>query len=283
MTSKIEWIKITTGMFEDEKLEFIQTLPEGDAIITIWIRLLCMAGKCNAGGYIFITEKIPYTDDALASKFRKNVNVIRLALSTLEKMDMIMLNENGVIAITNWAKHQNIDGMEKIREQTRLRMAAYRERLQITDSKKDGSLPSKSEDGYEHGYVTGDVTGDVTVTHPSISISNSSSDSISEKNSEKNSGKKKKPEKHKYGSQENVLISDTEKLRLDAEFGTAFIGECIEFLSLYKAEKNYITKSDNLTIRRWVIEAIKKRRFGGASQPPLKVHTRTAMLDMEEA
>ena len=61
-------------MFEDEKIDFIESLPESDAILVIWIKLLTLAGKCNAGGFIFLTEKIPYTTEMLAHKFRRPIN-----------------------------------------------------------------------------------------------------------------------------------------------------------------------------------------------------------------
>lgn len=123
----IKWIKITTDMFDDEKIDFISSLPEGDSLIVVWIRLLTMAGKNNAGGYIFLTEKIPFTDDMLAHKLRKPLNVIKLALETFERLEMISFDEAGKIMITNWCKHQNIDGMDKVRELTRARVAKCRQ------------------------------------------------------------------------------------------------------------------------------------------------------------
>ena len=47
----VKWIKITTNMFEDEKVDFIESLPEADTILVIWIKLLTLAGKCNANGF----------------------------------------------------------------------------------------------------------------------------------------------------------------------------------------------------------------------------------------
>jgi hypothetical protein len=46
---------------------------------------------------------------------------------------MIDILDNHFISICNWDKHQNIEGLEKIREQTRKRVAAHRERLKIED------------------------------------------------------------------------------------------------------------------------------------------------------
>ena len=50
-------------MFEDEKIDYIESLPEADAILVMWIKLITQAGKCNANGFIFLTEQIPYTEE----------------------------------------------------------------------------------------------------------------------------------------------------------------------------------------------------------------------------
>ena len=130
--SDVKWIKLTTDMFEDEKISFIETLPEADSILVIWIRLLSMAGRLNCNGWIFLTEKIPFTEEFLAHKFRKPINVVRLAFKTLEQLEMIQVDEKGIL-ICNWDKHQNIEGLEKIREQNRLRKQRQRDREAIPE------------------------------------------------------------------------------------------------------------------------------------------------------
>ena len=127
--AEIRWIKLAVDMFDDEKLDVIMSMPDSDALVVIWVRLLTMAGRCNAGGYIFLTENIPYDPDMLAHKFRKNVNTIKLALSTFSKLGMIEIDESQRIFLVNWGKHQNLDGLEQIREQTRKRVAAHREKI----------------------------------------------------------------------------------------------------------------------------------------------------------
>lgn len=39
------WIKLSTGMFDDEKIKLIKNMPEGRSILLIWVELLCFAGK----------------------------------------------------------------------------------------------------------------------------------------------------------------------------------------------------------------------------------------------
>ena len=130
--AEVKWIKITTNMFEDEKIDFIESLPEADSILIIWIKLLTLAGKNNLNGYIFLTQNIPYTSEMLAHKFRRPLNTVKLALETLQRLEMIEFNGN-TLKISNWEKHQNIEGLEKIREQTRKRVAKYRENQKRLD------------------------------------------------------------------------------------------------------------------------------------------------------
>lgn len=129
--AEVKWIKITTNMFEDEKIDFIESLPECDAILIIWIKLLAQAGKTNSNGFIFLTEQIPYTDEMLSHKFRRPLNVVKLALQTLKQLDMITFDDEGFLKISNWEKHQNIEGLDKIREQTRKRVAKHRDNQRL--------------------------------------------------------------------------------------------------------------------------------------------------------
>lgn len=123
--SDVKWIKIVTDIFDDEKIRFIETMPEGDTLALLWFRLLCLAGKSNCGGLLMMTDRIAYTEDMLSSVFNRDVKIIRLALETFERLSMIEIVDNAVY-ITNWEKHQNAAGLDKIREQTRQRVAAHR-------------------------------------------------------------------------------------------------------------------------------------------------------------
>lgn len=125
--AEVKWIKLHTGMFDNSKIKYIRTLPEGNNMVLIWVMLLSKAGKCNANGFIFLTESIPYTSQMLAAEFGFDVYLIELALGTFSKLNMIHL-ENQIIQIAGWEEHQNIQGLDKIREQTRKRVEKYREK-----------------------------------------------------------------------------------------------------------------------------------------------------------
>jgi predicted phage replisome organizer len=111
-------------MFDNRKVKHLRRLPEGNNIVLIWVMLLTMAGRCNSGGMIFLTENIPYTPKMLADELDFEENTVLLALQALEQLDMIV-TDNGFFTVAGWEEYQNVEGMEKIREQNRLRQKKW--------------------------------------------------------------------------------------------------------------------------------------------------------------
>lgn len=135
----IRWVKLTTDMFDNRKIKHLRRLPEGNNIVLIWVMLLTMAGRCNSGGMIFLTENIPYTPKMLADELDFEENTVLLALQALEQLNMVVTN-HGYFAIAGWEEHQNVEGMDKIREQNRLRKQKQRENQKL--------LPGVSRDSH---------------------------------------------------------------------------------------------------------------------------------------
>ena len=107
----VKWIKITTDIFDDEKILLIESLPDSYAIITVWFKLLCLAGKQNNSG-VFMLGRIAYTDKMLATIFRMKESTVTMALKTFEEFGMVEIVD-GVITIPNWNKHQSLDAYER--------------------------------------------------------------------------------------------------------------------------------------------------------------------------
>lgn len=126
--TEVSWIKLKVGMFDDSKIKYIEALPERDTIITIWVKLLTLAGKYNEQGYIMLSENLPYNEEMLANEFNRPLNSIRLALQTFETLGMIT-RSNGVIKVFNWEKHQSLDSKSRHLEKQRERQQRYRDRL----------------------------------------------------------------------------------------------------------------------------------------------------------
>ena len=133
-------------MFDDEKIQLIEAMPEADAVLIIWIKLLIQAGKANANGYIMLSESIPYTPEMLGTIFRRPLPIIKFALKILSDLEMIDVTDSHAILINNWEKHQNIEGLEKVREQNRIRKHNERERKRLLLTENADSSRDTSQD-----------------------------------------------------------------------------------------------------------------------------------------
>jgi len=220
----ISWIKLSTGIFDDEKIKLIDSLPNADAVLIIWVKLLVLAGKLNADGYIFLADDVPYTDEMLATVLTRPLNTIRLALATFRKYGLIETNDHGIF-IKNWSKHQNIEGMEWIREQTRLRVAKHREQ--------------------KKPFASG--TEAVTLRNVAVTQQNRTD---KEKNENKNRADKKESG-NKIQFSERVFLLQDEFDKLVEKFGDQGTQDRITKLSLYKQSEGKEYKSDYATILIW--------------------------------
>lgn len=147
--SDVKWIKISIQMFEDEKIKLIEQMPESDTLLIIWIKLLSQAGRANDHGYIYLAENIPYTDEMLATIFNRPLTVVRMALSIFKQFGMIEIDDDQFICISNWEKHQNVAGLEKIRQQTRERVAKHRDIKRLALNPKPVTLPVTEDNATE--------------------------------------------------------------------------------------------------------------------------------------
>lgn len=133
----VQWIKVATDLFDNRKIKYLRRLPDGDSMCLIWLMLLTLAGRCNAGGLIFLTEDMPYTQDMLADELGFEEDTIRAALTTLRRLGMVEETEDGFLCLPGWEEHQNTAGLEKlqkIRQQNRKRVSDYRARQQENEN-----------------------------------------------------------------------------------------------------------------------------------------------------
>lgn len=222
--AEVKWIKITTDMFDNRKIKHLRRLPEGNSIVLLWVMLLTMAGRCNASGMIFLTENIPYTPKMLADELDFEENTVKLGLQCLEQLNMIC-TDNGFFSIAGWEEYQNIDGMERIKEQNRIRQKKWYD--------KQKELPN--------------VRNNVSLTQPNATDKEEEKDKDLDLDVE--SIKNKAPTRHKYGEYNNVLLSDEDMAKLQSEFPDW--QERIERLSSYIAQSGKSYKNHLATIRNW--------------------------------
>ncbi|MGN1369956.1 MAG: phage replisome organizer N-terminal domain-containing protein [Aristaeellaceae bacterium] len=239
----VKWVKIMTDMFDNRKIRHLRRLPDGNNIVLIWVMLLTMAGRCNAGGMIFLTENIAYTTKMLADELDFEENTVILALKSLEQLGMITMDGQN-FRIAGWDEYQNIEGMDRIREQNRLRKQRHRKRM---EAEKQQALPASRD---SHVTVTEshatDIEEDTDIKKGEIREYTCDSGAPE---SPSPAPKQAKPVKHKYGEYQNVLLTDDELAKLQGEYTDW--QERIERLSAYIASKGTKYKSHYATIRNW--------------------------------
>lgn len=141
---EVQWIKLYIDILDKWKIKKIRRLPQGNDILLIWVMLLAMAGKCNAGGMIYITEGTPFTEEDLAEELKFEVDTIKSALEAFVTYKMISYTGDGSIFVIGWEEHQNTDKLAELR-------AKDRERKRIKRAQAKANL-DKSAD--VHGQST---------------------------------------------------------------------------------------------------------------------------------
>ena len=210
----VKWIKITTDIFDDEKILLIESMPSADSIIVIWFKLLAFAGKQNNDGVFLMSNRIAFTDEMLASIFRRDINVIRLALRTFEQFGMIEIINN-VITIPNWNKHQTLDAYEKKKQRDRLYQAERRANQRaLVEKSSDTSSDTSSDIAISEEEKEEDIDKEIYI-------------SIVEYLNEK-AGTKYKPTTAKTKSVINGRLAEGFKLE---DFKTVIDKKCAEWIN----------------------------------------------------
>lgn len=145
MAIEVKWIKLAVDLFNNKKIRQIEKMPDGDGIIVIWVKLLCLAGQVNDDGQIYFTHEIPYTEEMLATEFNRPLNTVRMALQIFQRFRMIEVIDD-IYRISSWAEWQNVDGLEKLKDQTRKRVAAYRGRKRLESNVTGNVTVTQSND-----------------------------------------------------------------------------------------------------------------------------------------
>ncbi|MGL4107014.1 phage replisome organizer N-terminal domain-containing protein [Clostridium sp. LP20] len=175
------WIKSMTNMYESEAMKLIDVMPERDTIHFIYSRLKIQAGRTNDGGYIYYKEEIPYSEEMLATIFNRPLNSIRLALKTLESLDLIEVTADNYIRIIDWEVEQNVQAMDKVKEKNRKRMAAYREKVRKSNKKENSDTDDnkggddKQEKEREDTVI---VVKEESVQARNVGVTNTETDSV---------------------------------------------------------------------------------------------------------
>lgn len=124
---KLSWVKFYMDFFDDARVQVIETMPDADAIYSVWFKLLAFVGKQNSNGVFLIhtggdAEDLPITEEVISTVTHRPITTVRLALSTFERLGLIE-RVDGVYAYTDWDRlvdQQRLRSLEERREQKAL-------------------------------------------------------------------------------------------------------------------------------------------------------------------
>ena len=238
----VKWIKITTDIFDDEKIKIIDTMPARDEILVIWFKLLALTGRSNQGGLLKISNKMPYTNKMLSAVFNRSLDIVSLSLGIFQSYGMIEIEDNETILITNWDKHQNIEGLDKIREQNKIRQQIARDKkkqLRIEDNHVTDNVTVTQDNATELDLdLELDLDKEIHIKEINVPVKK----------------KKNVPVKNAYA--EFVSMTEIEYNKLITEHGEVKTKKMIETLDNYKGSNNKKYASDYRAILSWVADKV---------------------------
>ena len=128
--AEVRWIKLFIDMWNNRKIKQIETLPDGDTVLIIWLKLLTLAGNINDGGMVYFTKDIPFNESMLANEFGRSLETVKMALNVFQKFGMIEVVDD-MIYVSNWEKYQNRERLDDLREYNRIKQREHRERVNL--------------------------------------------------------------------------------------------------------------------------------------------------------
>lgn len=133
MAKSVEWLKFKVGMFDGHSFKRIKrakidgVVDFRDKLTAVWFELIDLAGKVNNNGFYFNDELAYTTYEEIAIMIDRTEKEVELCINWFIENGM-MEKVNSHLLLSNFTKYQNTEGLEKIREQNRIRQQRYREK-----------------------------------------------------------------------------------------------------------------------------------------------------------
>jgi predicted phage replisome organizer len=136
-TNGAYWIRLHLAEFDDPRWFIIESFPEvADTVQIIYIRLLVLAGKCNAGGHLLLPGGKPYGEAELAAVLRRQPTTVRAALQILENYGFVeRTGDPPVLFLPAW-QEQDVDALALLAD--RRRRDAERKKKKYHENKQLG-------------------------------------------------------------------------------------------------------------------------------------------------
>ena len=233
---KYYWLKLKRDFFKRHDVRIIEEMPNGKDYILFYLKLLLES--VDHEGELRFSDTIPYNEQMLSVITNTNIDIVRSAMRVFMELNMVEMFDDQTIYMV---EVQKLVGSETA---TAARMRKSREKKKLLEcnnvTKSYTEIELEKEKDKDTEIETEKESDTATPTTPTRKKSD-------------------KPVKHKRGEYGNVLLTEEQEQKLMDEYGEIVTVKAIEFLDEYIEEKGYKAKNHYLTIRRWVIDAVKER------------------------
>lgn len=243
-SKKYYWLKLNRGFFKRHDVRIIEAINY--KFVLFYMKLL--TESIDHEGYLRFSEAKPYNNEMLAVVTNTSVDVVRQAMEMFVDLGVVEILEDETIYMVGAEK---LIGSE----------TDVAERMRRSRSKKKSEM-----DSVTNCYT--DVTQcytDVTNCYTEIDKDKEKKTDTEEEKNVCEAPPKKKPPKHKYGSEKNVLLTDDEYRKLQEKFPDC--DERIENMSVAIAIHGYKYNSHYLAILNWASKDNKQSKQEKSNNP----------------
>ena len=222
---KFYWLKLKRDFFKRHDIRIIESMPNGKDYILFYLKLLLES--IDHEGELRFSDAIPYNEQMLSVITDTNIDIVRAAMKLFVDLKMLEVMDDQTIYMmevekligseTKWAEKKRVqrqkeDNVPKLSPKCPTEIEKEKEKEKEKDKDKETEQEKEIEE---------------SAPPPSP-----------------------KPVRHKYGAYKNVLLSDEDYTKLQAEFPRDW-SERIERLSEYIASTGKSYKNHLATIRSW--------------------------------
>ena len=218
---KFYWLKLKRDFFKRHDIRIIEAMPNGKDYILFYLKLLLES--IDHEGELRFSDAIPYNEQMLSVITDTNIDIVRAAMKLFVDLKMLEVMDDQTIYMmevekligseTKWAEKKRVQ-RQKEDNVPKLSPKCPTEIEKEKEKEKDKETEQEKE---------------IEEAAPPPSP---------------------KPVRHKYGAYKNVLLSDEDYTKLQAEFPRDW-SERIERLSEYIASTGKSYKNHLATIRSW--------------------------------
>lgn len=218
------WLKLYKDFFTSKRIKMLRSIAGGDTYTIIYLKMQLKALETN--GYLYFDGYMNNFAEELAIDIDENVDNVKITIQYL--MNVGLLESNTSETEYKLTFMENVVGSETASTQ---RSRVSRENTKMLQCNKNAT------DVQQLCNTEKDIEKDIEKDKDNIA--------------------KWKPQKHKYGQYQHVLLSDEQLLKLKKEYPADWL-KLITYLDEYIEMKGYKAKNHYLAIKKWVVDAVNR-------------------------